>query len=718
MSKKRQQDRMTKPANEKPAFPSTSDINALIELFEQGRYSETLSFARKLSQSHPQFSLGWEMMGSARRMLGHTKEALAPMKMAAALAANDAGIISKLGTILQELGHLKDAETCYRRAVKLAPGNFVVHGNLGVILESLGQFEEAEASYREALKISPDSAQAHYNLGNALRSLGRLEEAASCYRIALLSMRGFAEAHTNLGIAYFGLGRLEEAEACYRRSLQLQPDNVLIHNNLGNTLKDLGRTREAEACYRRAIELKPDFAEAHCHLGFVLGDMIRMEEAQASYRRALQLKPDYFDARGVLLFSMNYGEQGIDECLSEARRYGRMVAEKVSSRFTGWQCTAKPERLRIGFVSGDLRQHPVGHFLEGVLAHIDPQRLELFAYPTHNQTDGLTARIKPHFAAWTPLLGLNDEAAARRIQADGVHILIDLSGHTAHNRLPLFAWKPAPVQVSWLGYFATTGVAEMDYFIADPHTLPAGEEKQFTETVWRLPDTRLCFTAPDADVAVAELPALTNDHITFGCFNSLTKINDRVIALWARLLDAVPGSRLMLKAKQLKEALVQDKMRERFAAHGVAADRLLLEGPEARAEYLAAYNRIDIALDPFPFTGGTTTAECLWMGVPVLTLAGNRLVSRQGVGLLANAGLPDWIAADADDYVGKAVLHASNPQALATLRRSLRQQVLASPIFDGERFARHLEKALHDMWEERKPETAIDQATQNHGPKK
>jgi hypothetical protein len=388
-----------------------------------------------------------------------------------------------------------------------------------------------------------------------------------------------------------------------------------------------------------------------------------------------------------------------------------MVAEKVSSRFTGWQCTAKPERLRIGFVSGDLRQHPVGHFLEGVLAHIDPQRLELFAYPTHNQTDELTARIKPHFAAWTPLLGLNDETAARRIQADGVHILIDLSGHTAHNRLPLFAWKPAPVQVSWLGYFATTGVAEMDYFIADPHTLPAGEERQFTETVWRLPDTRLCFTAPDADVAIAELPALANGYITFGCFNSLTKINDRVIVLWARLLDAVPGSRLMLKAKQLKEALVQDKMRERFAAHGVSADRLLLEGPEARAEYLAAYNRIDIALDPFPFTGGTTTAECLWMGVPVLTLAGDRLVSRQGVGLLANAGLPDWIATDADDYVSKAVLHASNPQALAALRRSLRQQVLASPVFDGERFARHLENALQDMWEEREPAQTLQANT-------
>jgi len=300
-------------------------------------------------------------------------------------------------------------------------------------------------------------------------------------------------------------------------------------------------------------------------------------------------------------------------------------------------------------------------------------------------------------------VGLDDAAAAQLIHDDGVHVLIDLSGHSAHNRLPVFAWKPALVQVSWLGYFATTGVAEIDYLIADPWTLPEKEEQYFTEKIWRLPETRMCFTAPAAEVAVSALPALRNGYVTFGCFNNLTKMNDAVVALWARVLAAVPGSRLFLKAKQFTEEAVRQATIERFAAHGVGGERLMIEGPESRAAYLAAYQRVDVVLDPFPFTGGTTSAEALWMGVPVLTLAGERLVSRQGVGLLMNAGLSDWVAADADDYVRRAAAHAADLESLATLRSRLRAQVLASPVFDAERFARHLENALWENWETNVP---------------
>jgi predicted O-linked N-acetylglucosamine transferase (SPINDLY family) len=262
----------------------------------------------------------------------------------------------------------------------------------------------------------------------------------------------------------------------------------------------------------------------------------------------------------------------------------------------------------------------------------------------------------------------------------------------------MFAWKPAPVQASWLGYFATTGVAAIDYLIADPWTLPPSEDAHFTEQIWRLPETRLCFTPPEADVAVSPLPALTNGHVTFGCFNNLTKMNDGVVALWSRVLQAVPGSRLRLKAKQLDEASVRASVLERFAAQGIGAERLVLEGRSRRADYLASYGQVDIGLDPFPFTGGTTSAESLWMGVPVLTLAGDRLVSRQGVGLMMNAGLADWVALDADDYVARAVAHAADLPRLAALRSGLRQQVQASPIFDAQRFAPLFEAVLRGMW--------------------
>jgi predicted O-linked N-acetylglucosamine transferase (SPINDLY family) len=295
-------------------------------------------------------------------------------------------------------------------------------------------------------------------------------------------------------------------------------------------------------------------------------------------------------------------------------------------------------------------------------------------------------------------VGLSDEALAKQIHSDRIDILIDLAGHTAHNRLPVFAWKPAPVQVSWLGYFATTGVAAIDYLIADPWTLPPSEEVYFTEKIWRLPETRLCFTVPDVQVAVSPLPAIENDYITFGCFNNLAKMNDAVVSLWARILHALPTSRLFLKSIQIAEASLREEIYARFSAHGIDADRLILEAYGPRADYLAAYQRVDIALDPFPFPGGTTTVESLWMGVPVLTLAGERFLSRQGVGLMMNAGLPNWVATDPDDYLARAMAHASDLKSLATLRAGLRQQVLASPIFDAPRFAQHFAAALRGMW--------------------
>lgn len=278
---------------------------------------------------------------------------------------------------------------------------------------------------------------------------------------------------------------------------------------------------------------------------------------------------------------------------------------------------------------------------------------------------------------------------------------MDLSGHTDHNRLSMFAWKPAPVQASWLGYFATTGVGAIDYLIADSWTLPKSEEVNFTEKIWRLPETRLCFSEPEqteSTLRVSALPALTNQYITYGCFNNLTKMNDVVVALWSRVLAAVPGSRLFLKAYQLKEVSERQRTIERFAAHGIGSERLILEGPNSREAYFSAYHKVDIALDPFPYTGGTTSAESLWMGVPVLTLAGERFLARQGVGLMMNAGLSEWVACDADDYVARAKSHAGDVQRLAALRGGLRQQVLDSPLFDAPRFAKHFEAALRDMW--------------------
>ena len=681
-------------------IPSDKEKDALLALLTQERYAIAVAAAQRMTENFPHCDVAWKTLGRALQLLGRSEEALDSLQTAAILSPLDASIQSDLGFIYQKLGKPIEAESCCKRALRIDPHNFEAHSNLGITLLSQGRFAEAETSHRKATQIKPNSAQAVFNLGNTLRNLGKLKEAEASYRRALQIMPQFAEAHSNLGLVLYYLGRLKDAEGSYRLSLQIEPNDPYTLNNMGNLLKDLGRLVEAEECYRQALRIEPGFAEAYCHIGFIQRELFRFDEAEANFRRALQLKPDHFDAHGALLFSMNYNSHAA-HLIEDARRYGHMLAEKVATRFTSWRCVEQPQRLRVGMVSGDLRQHPVGQFLESVLANISPVHIELFAYPTHTVEDDITARLKPRFAAWKPLLGLRDEAAARLIHDDAIHVLIDLSGHTAHNRLPMFAWKPAPIQISWLGYLGTTGVTEMDYVLGDSHTILMEDESNFTEAVWRLPETYICFTPPDAEIAVNRLPALSTGHVTFGSFNNLTKMNERVSALWARILQAVPDSKLFLKAKQLESAPARNDVIQRFSRLGIDADRLIMKGFVPRAEYLSPHHEVDIALDPFPYPGITTSVESLWMGVPVLTLAGKHFLSRQGVGLLTNVGLPDWIAADEDDYICRAVTQAGNLTQLADLRRRLRHQVLTSPVFDAPRFASHFEAALREMWRKR-----------------
>jgi predicted O-linked N-acetylglucosamine transferase (SPINDLY family) len=541
------------------------------------------------------------------------------------------------------------------------------------------------------------------NLGATLQALGQLAAAAVCLRRALEIQPDSAAAHSNYGNVLLHLDRLEPAESSYLRALEINPELAVPHNNLGLIYGRIRRLHESVARFRRAIELDPTYADAFANLGGVLKDLGRLDEALATLRRALEIDRHCLVAHNNLLFIQNYmAEQPAEQLLADARHFGG-VAAGLARPYSDWPNPPDPRRpLRVGLVSGDLCNHPVGYFLEGVLAALASQasgQLEVFAYSNRLAEDETSQRLRACCQGWCSCIGLTDEMLAQRIRDDRIDILIDLAGHTAHNRLAMFAWKPAPVQVSWLGYFATTGVAAIDYFLADPWTLPPEQEAFFTEQVWRLPETRLCFTPPTAKVEVNALPALTTGYVTFGCFNNLSKMNDAVVQLWARVLQAVPGSRLFLKYQQLAEASVRQRTCERFAAHGIEAARLIFEDYGPRGDYLAAYNRVDIALDPFPFPGGTTTVEALWMGVPVLTLQGERFLARQGVGLLMNAGLPEWVAADAQDYVARAVAHASDLPALAALRARLRQQVLTSPIYDAPRFAQHFEAALRAMWQ-------------------
>jgi predicted O-linked N-acetylglucosamine transferase (SPINDLY family) len=376
----------------------------------------------------------------------------------------------------------------------------------------------------------------------------------------------------------------------------------------------------------------------------------------------------------------------------------------MAKPYGDWANTPDPNRrLRIGFVSGDLRSHSVGKFIENVFASLASQmadKIELWAYYAFFHEDQVTGRIRAHCTGWLTSGGLSDEALAQRIHNDGIDILIDLSGHTGLNRLPMFAWKPAPVQATWLGYLATTGVPAIDYLIADDWTLPPAEECHFTERIVRMPESYLCFTPPQDAPPVAPPPALSKGHITFGSFNNLSKVNDAVLALWARILAALPNSHLLLKTAQLADQSVRNRLTAFFTQRGITADRLELLGLAPQDQHLPTYHQVDIALDPFPYPGITTSVEALWMGVPIISLAGQSFMSRQGVGILNHAALPNWIAHSEDDYLAKAIAFSADLNQLATIRSGLRQSLLASPLFDHHRFALHFEATLRSIWQQ------------------
>lgn len=681
------------------ALPNLHD--ALL-LHRQGRLAEAAQGYQNVLRADPTNVDALNLLGLVQRQSGNYPEAIRLFKKCLKVKPDFAAAHGHLGDALIEAKSFGEAIAALRRAVALAPQWSEAHCNLGYALQQCEQFEDALACYQQALTLQPGAAPVHNHLGNTLLKFGRSAEAEENFRRAIELSPDFVAAHHNLGLLLTGDSRRsDEAEACFRRAIALDPNYPPAYGALAATLLHKGRVFDAEVYSRKALALVPFFVEAHKTLAAALCAQGRYDEAENHYAEALRINPSNFEAHSSLLFFYCYRGQGTAQRTLEVAQHSSQLVNKHASRrmFKHWPVNAAPERLRVGLVSGDLKSHPVGFFLESILSHIDRERLELFAYPTNRNEDGLTQRIKPLFNRWTPIRELSYFDAAKTIHRDAVHVLLDLSGHTVFNQLPLFGWRPAPVQASWLGYFATTGIEQMDYLLADPVCIPSEVRDQFTEEVWNLPETRLCFTAPQSDLAVSPLPARDRGYVTFGCFQNPAKINDDVLQLWSQVLARLPTSRLRLQDKPFGDPRFAEHFTQRCVALGIDAQRLLIHADSPREQYLAAHGEVDIVLDTFPYPGGTTTCEALWMGVPTLTLAGDTMIARQGASLLTAAGLPEWIAGSDAEYVDKAVAFAGDLAQLTELRASLRQKVLASPLFDAARFARHLEDALWGMWQ-------------------
>jgi predicted O-linked N-acetylglucosamine transferase (SPINDLY family) len=715
----------------RPDYPEAHNNlgNALRDARDPAEAMQSCSRAIEL---RPGYAEAYNNLGNVLQDLGELDAAAASYGKAIAFHHVYAEAHSNLGNVLRAQERHADAIVHYRRAIELNPALRVAHRGLAIALRATDDFDGALEHARAGLE--PDDAEGHCTLGRSLRSMNDFDGAARLFERACEIDPGYAPAWCRLGELRCQQGEYEESLRLCRHAIELDPELADAYNFLGLAYHNLDRMAASELSHRHAIDLNPDDADAHHNLAAALFRLDKLDEAMSEYRIAQELgvdpvkiqltlgdilwaKRDFAGAVAAfreavehdphrayarLLFNMSSSPAfAPEEWVVDAQRYGDYLARDARLLSHDREQRARQARgrpLRVGFVSGDLRQHPVGIFLESVLAHLDRTRIEPHAYVTFVVEDDVTARLKSGFASWKKLTCLNRDQAARMIHDDGIDVLVDLAGHTNWSGLPVFAHRPAPVQASWLGFFATTGCRAIDYFIGDPHTLPADEAHHFVEQPWHLPDSYLCFTPPAYDVAVGPLPMATNGGVTFGCFGKLTKISDDVIALWSRLLHALPDARLMLKAHELGASDLNRATLERFARHGIGAHQLILEGGSPRAEYFNAYNRIDIALSPFPYPGGTTTAEALWMGVPVIGMKGGRFVTHICESLLHAAGMGDWIAADEDAYLAKAIAFARDRDALAALRATLRERTLASPLCDAARFARNLEDAFHGMW--------------------
>ena len=693
---------------------------------------------------NPDYAAAHYSLGNAYARSGRSETAVAAYHKALALKPDFADAAVALGCVLEDLGQLDAAVAGYRRALEMNRDHAEAHSNLANVLKDLGQFEGAKASYRRALEIKPDFVDAHYNLGVVLQHLGQLAGAQASYQRVLEIKPDFFDAHYNLGVVLQHLGQLDAAagaisghwrssvisstrittwvlscntldnlpthKASYRRALEIKPDFVDAHYNLGIVLQLLGQLDGAQASYQRALEIKPDFAAACGNLGNVQWTLGKLDDAAASYRRVLRINPDddsahsnlgvVLQAYSGLLFCLGHRDEiGSEALFAEHCRFGEQFETPLRPSWPEHGNTRDPTRcLQIGFVSADLRNHPVGFFVEPLLARLAMHStLSLHAYYNHAVEDVATKRLRGYFSQWHAIAHLSDAALAQKIADDGIDILIDLSGHTGANRLLCFARKPAPVQASWIGYPGTTGLRAMDYYLADRYFLPPGAfDSQFTEKLVYLPACAP-FLPDETAPPVNALPALSNGFVTFGSFSRINKLSRSAIALWSRLLRALPDARMLLGGMPREGEY--DSLIDWFVQEGIARERLRFLSRYSIVDYLALHHQVDMCLDTFPFTGCTTTNHALWMGVPTLTLAGRTVPGRQGAALMGHAGLGAFVATDAADFQEKGLHWADDLAALAAVRAGLRTRIEQSPIRRPEVIAAGVERAFRIMWQ-------------------
>jgi len=629
-----------------------------------------------------------------------------------------------LGAINGQLGRVEDAINCCRKVVALQPDHVEARFNLAQACRLQGSFDDALDAYRRVLRLDPHHHIARQNLiatlrvqakhrgstlletaggwigaGNAARESGNWGEALACYHEALNQQPGDMDALTNLGLAYQDLHKPEESVKYFGRAVEINPRSAEAHFMLANALRDEIRLSQAIAEYDKALEIQPDYVDALHNIGITCMQGGKADDAVDVFRKVLEIDSNRPESHSCLLMNLNYHDRSDLDVFEEHMRWGK-IHGAVQGGGESPQCDCDPEkRLKIGYISPDFRAHSVAFFIEPLLARHDKATFEIFCYSDVLCPDIVTRRMQPLADIWRDVRGLSDADLASQVITDHIDILVDLAGHTASNRMGVFARKPAPIQVSYLGYPNTSGLSMIDYRFTDVWADPVGEsDALYSEDLFRLLNGFLCYD-PHDNTETARPYAGGEGGITFGSFNNLAKVTPEVVTVWAQILSALPDAKLFIKSKPLRDDGVKERLYAQFAAHGITRGKVEAIGwLPGREDHLGAYHKVDIALDTFPYNGTTTTCEALWMGVPVITLNGHNHAGRVGASLLTQTGLNEFIASDVEDYVRIAVKLADNPERLNHLHTRLRAQVASSALCDAATFARNVESAYREIW--------------------
>ncbi|WP_407189067.1 tetratricopeptide repeat protein [Bradyrhizobium centrosematis] len=672
-----------------------------LQLHKMGLLPEAQAAYRQLLQIAPNQFIALHMLAVLESGAKNYQQAEILLNRAVAVDPRSADALMSLGVALNGLRRHDEARASYRKALALRPNHALTLSNLGNANEALELHEEALNSYDKALALNPNLAEAHNGRGWALCRLRNYDEAVASLNRALSIKPDYASALANRAIALRELQRFDEALADGNRAVALAPDDANGWLARAGVLLQIQQIARASHDCEKALALAPDSIQAHMVLGLCLAGLGRVEEALASFDRALEIQPDFQSAISNKIFTLDFIADASVEQHQQARQmwWERIGAKIASAEAKPHDNSRDPDRrLVLGYVSSDFNAHSAAFIFKPVLQHHDRAQFEIVCYACSSKVDATTSEFQGIADRWRDASQWTDDRLAAEIRADGVDILIDLSGHTRGNRLGVFARKPAPIQVHGWGHGTGTGLPTIDYLFSDPVAIPVEVRHLFAETVVDLPCFVTLMPLP-AGIARAPTPAIANGFVTFGVFNRISKISDETADAWARILKQVPGSRLLIKDVALDDQLVRDNLLARFAACGLPAERVDLLGATFRGEHLASFNRVDICLDPFPQNGGVSTWEALQMGVPVVAKLGNSLPSRAAASILTALGLPDWVGNDDEAYVDIAVGHAAEIGELDRLRRGLPGQIDAAAAGNPVSYARAVDDAYRAMWQ-------------------